>query len=84
MEEAAVRVDTSGTFWREDEPTAKSGSRAQGIGRTLTQSPGGLLHLQRWVKPKSAAGLAVIPVQVGLIGGRRFSTCFEKYDSSLD
>ena len=33
-----------------------------------------------WVKPKSVLGRVVIPVQVGLIGGRRFRRAFEKYD----
>jgi len=33
-----------------------------------------------WVKPKTLLGLIAVPVQVGLLGSRRFRRAFSKYD----
>ncbi len=36
-----------------------------------------------WAKPKSLLGLIAIPVQLGLINGRRFGEAFRQYDENL-
>lgn len=48
----------------------------------LTPSAGGgtTFTYEVWVRPKSLLGYVVIPVQVGLLGSRRFRRTFEKYD----
>jgi class 3 adenylate cyclase len=38
------------------------------------------LTYEAWVTPKSLLGLAIIPLQIGLIASRRFRKAFRKYD----
>lgn len=43
-------------------------------------SGGTTFNYNVWVSPKSWLGLVAIPIQVGIVGARRFRRAFERYD----